>query len=161
VLDFDVSEFKDEFKIHNWAAATGDSVVDKKMTLSQTRLIRLLMDGFWTHFEKTIASHAGQAYSAVEATVEGSSVSSSSSSKQSSGRTSLSGRSSKRLRDRGGDGSDNDGGRNPKRGAQLSKNDNVGMKYACPYRKRNPRKYSVQTWPRCVLSPHTSVARVK
>jgi hypothetical protein len=34
-------------------------------------------------------------------------------------------------------------------------------KFACPYRKRDPRKYCVQHWRPCALTPLESVARVK
>jgi hypothetical protein len=34
-------------------------------------------------------------------------------------------------------------------------------KYACPYRKRDPRKYCLQHWRACALTPQDSVARVK
>jgi hypothetical protein len=37
----------------------------------------------------------------------------------------------------------------------------VELQYACPYRKYNPRKYCVQDWKLCALTPHKNVARVK
>ncbi|KAN0102569.1 hypothetical protein V8E51_010882 [Hyaloscypha variabilis] len=33
--------------------------------------------------------------------------------------------------------------------------------FACPFRKRNPRKYCMKNWRSCALSPHKTVARVK
>lgn len=35
------------------------------------------------------------------------------------------------------------------------------LKFACPYRKRDPRKYCLSKWRRCALTPHESVSRVK
>jgi hypothetical protein len=54
--------------------------------------------------------------------------------------------------------------RNPKRPRTLlsppvSQDDS--SKFACPYRKRDPRKYCVQHWRPCALTPLESVARVK
>ncbi|CZR69527.1 uncharacterized protein PAC_19427 [Phialocephala subalpina] len=160
ILDFDMSTFKDEAHIHSWAPETGDSAVDKKMTSVQIRLIRLLMHEFWKHFEKTLTVYAGHA---GQGSVERPSVSTSSVSKQPPRKNLSRDRKSKRPRDEDGDDSGHDSRRNPKRGScesQLSDSD-MGLRYACPYRKRNPRKYSVQAWPRCALTPHKSVARVK
>ncbi|PMD40633.1 hypothetical protein L207DRAFT_459288, partial [Hyaloscypha variabilis F] len=33
--------------------------------------------------------------------------------------------------------------------------------FACPYRKRNPRKYCVRDWGPCALTGHPSISRVK
>jgi hypothetical protein len=35
------------------------------------------------------------------------------------------------------------------------------MRFACPYRKRDPRKYCVRDWRSCALTPLDDVARVK
>jgi hypothetical protein len=35
------------------------------------------------------------------------------------------------------------------------------LKYACPFRKHNPRKYCVKYWRSCALTPHLTVGRVK
>ncbi|KIM98284.1 hypothetical protein OIDMADRAFT_146920 [Oidiodendron maius Zn] len=37
----------------------------------------------------------------------------------------------------------------------------VKRQFACPFRKRNPWKYSVQEWPRCALKPQKTIARLK
>jgi hypothetical protein len=39
--------------------------------------------------------------------------------------------------------------------------DQTRARFACPYRKHNPRKYCVRDWRTCVLTPHNTVARVK
>jgi hypothetical protein len=61
-----------------------------------------------------------------------------------------------------GDGDDDDDDqRAPKRvrGSSCAVNDNA--KFACPYRKYDPRKYCVQNWRPCALTPLENVARVK
>lgn len=35
------------------------------------------------------------------------------------------------------------------------------LMFACPFRKHDPRKYSVQDWPKCALVPHSTVSRLK
>jgi hypothetical protein len=41
------------------------------------------------------------------------------------------------------------------------KSEDLPLKFACPFRKRDPRKYCLSKWRRCALSAHDSVARVK
>jgi hypothetical protein len=67
---------------------------------------------------------------------------------------------------RGGedDDQDNGDGRSPKKPKTFlspcqTQDDNT--KFACPYRKRDPRKYCVQHWRSCALTPLDTVARVK
>ncbi|KAH6714386.1 hypothetical protein BKA61DRAFT_481996, partial [Leptodontidium sp. MPI-SDFR-AT-0119] len=70
-----------------------------------------------------------------------------------------------RRRDSQGSQNDNDGDeRDPKRPRTLlclplKEYDN--KKFACPYRKHNPRKYCVQDSRSCALTPFETVARVK
>ncbi|KAL5322692.1 hypothetical protein ACEPPN_010667 [Leptodophora sp. 'Broadleaf-Isolate-01'] len=59
---------------------------------------------------------------------------------------------------------DEDNERSPKRkgkGPETQAAADIHLKFACPYRKHNPRKYCIKDWQRCVLTPHTTVARVK
>ena len=54
--------------------------------------------------------------------------------------------------------------RGPKRPRMLPnphQNPDDGTKFACPYRKRDPRKYCIKNWRSCALTPQESVARVK
>ena len=54
--------------------------------------------------------------------------------------------------------------RSPKRPRTLlspPRNPDDSTKFACPYRKRDPRKYCVQHWRSCALTPQETVARVK
>lgn len=42
------------------------------------------------------------------------------------------------------------------------KEDNPLMgSFACPFRKHDPRKYTVREWPRCALKPQKTIARLK
>ncbi|KAG4436548.1 hypothetical protein IFR05_007986 [Cadophora sp. M221] len=55
-------------------------------------------------------------------------------------------------------------GRNPKRPRMLlspPRNADDSTKFACPYRKRDARKYCVKYWKACALTPQDTVARVK
>jgi hypothetical protein len=56
---------------------------------------------------------------------------------------------------------DGEGRRNPKRSKSGSDSIELGQRFACPYRKHNPRKYSVQDWRICALTHHKTIARVK
>ncbi|KAH9214585.1 hypothetical protein DL95DRAFT_446352 [Leptodontidium sp. 2 PMI_412] len=59
---------------------------------------------------------------------------------------------------------DDDNERSPKRkgkGPETQAVADIHLKFACPYQKHNPRKYCIKDWQRCVLTPHTTVARVK
>jgi hypothetical protein len=73
-------------------------------------------------------------------------------------------KSGKRGRD---DEPDDDPDDREQRGLKSSKKSSVdfdkpSVKFACPYRKNNPRKYCVQSnWRPCALTPLETVARVK
>ncbi|KAF7870262.1 hypothetical protein EAF04_004010 [Stromatinia cepivora] len=76
------------------------------------------------------------------------------------------GRSKTRKRQGEGDDSDNEENqeRNPKRPRNLpthSRTLDDTRKFACPYRKHDAKKYCVQNWRSCALTPLDSVARVK
>lgn len=62
-----------------------------------------------------------------------------------------------------GDGTDDDQ-RTPKRPRTSHTQPDTqksGYKFACPYRKHDPRKYCVQEWGPCALTPLASISRVK
>ncbi len=63
-----------------------------------------------------------------------------------------------------GDGDDDDDDedeRAPKRVRASSVTTDNNPKFTCPYRKYDPRKYCVQNWRPCALTPLENVARVK
>ncbi|PMD50679.1 uncharacterized protein K444DRAFT_274932 [Hyaloscypha bicolor E] len=62
------------------------------------------------------------------------------------------------------DDQDNGDGRSPKKPKTFvspCQTQDGNTKFACPYRKRDPRKYCVQHWRSCALTPLDTVARVK
>lgn len=71
----------------------------------------------------------------------------------------------KRQRDDQDEQDRNDGeDKSPKRPRTLlspPQNQDDSSKFACPYRKRDPRKYCVQHWRSCALTPLETLARVK
>jgi len=76
-----------------------------------------------------------------------------------------SGRKRQRDKDEGGDEFDGDGKQDTKRpkiDAPLNVSNEKG-KFACPYRKHDPRKYchQVRCWRSCALTPLDTIARVK
>jgi hypothetical protein len=59
---------------------------------------------------------------------------------------------------------DEEEGKNPKRPRKQKSvpEDRIdGAKFACPYRKHDPRKYTIRSWRVCALTPLDSVSRVK
>jgi len=74
----------------------------------------------------------------------------------------------KRLRNDGDDrdddnANDEDGRRSKQPGtmSELPITLESNLRFACPYRKHNPRKYCVHDWKLCALNHHKTVARVK
>jgi hypothetical protein len=70
----------------------------------------------------------------------------------------------KRSRDSQDNQDDNDDERSSKRRRTLCSpplKEDDDTKFACPYRKHNPRKYYVRDWRPCALTPLDTVARVK
>lgn len=49
----------------------------------------------------------------------------------------------------------------PRKSPSPPKTPEKSTKFACPYRKRDPRKYCVRNWRSCALTPLDNVARVK
>ncbi|EPE27971.1 C2H2 and C2HC zinc finger [Glarea lozoyensis ATCC 20868] len=57
---------------------------------------------------------------------------------------------------------DEESPKRPRSQGPPTKTDMSTLKFACPYRKRNPRKYSVAAgWRTCCLTPSESIARLK
>ncbi|CZR61293.1 uncharacterized protein PAC_11189 [Phialocephala subalpina] len=116
MLDFEESTIDDEGRVQKWDIEVNNSTVSEQMTSSQTLLIGRLMDDFWKVFNDNYTSQTGRACA------EGPSASSSNPKKASVTNSSRS-RSSKRPRDNGGDDSDNDCGRLPRKGGSQSLRD--------------------------------------
>ncbi|CZR68082.1 uncharacterized protein PAC_17981 [Phialocephala subalpina] len=43
----------------------------------------------------------------------------------------------------------------------VEEDESHNNQFSCPFRKHDPRKYSVQGWPRCALKPQKTIARLK
>ena len=54
-----------------------------------------------------------------------------------------------------------EGSGEPSNNPEFVPNTSQPIGFACPYRKRNPRKYCVRDWRSCALNPLKTVARVK
>jgi hypothetical protein len=54
-----------------------------------------------------------------------------------------------------------EGPKRPRPRLLLADGSKAGLKFACPYRKRNPRKYCVTDWRSCTLTPLDTIARLK
>jgi hypothetical protein len=54
-----------------------------------------------------------------------------------------------------------EGSGEPSNNPEFAPNTLQPIGFACPYRKRNPRKYCVRDWRSCTLNPLKTVARVK
>ena len=70
----------------------------------------------------------------------------------------------RRRDDEEGQDQSRDDSTNPKQPRTLlssPRNQEDNSKFACPYRKRNPRRYCVRDWRSCALTPLETVARVK
>ncbi|KUJ19396.1 uncharacterized protein LY89DRAFT_489628 [Mollisia scopiformis] len=153
------------------AAAFQDAVEDQllvkhKLTSAQADLVNRLMKEFWVLFHqrwKARTNQHGAAQSETSNTTTATATATSSSSMlPPTGWASV--KAMKRSRSNEDGDSENERDRPSKRkGKEPASIDasEVALRYACPYRKHNPRKYSVQAWRRCALTPHTSVARVK
>ncbi|KAE9363847.1 hypothetical protein N431DRAFT_356502 [Stipitochalara longipes BDJ] len=155
-----------------------DSLVRPVLSPMKQELVERMMKEFWAYFEQqtTLKQHdrpqresyigaADLCDGGDNAPRSGASNSFTATAKvlQNSTGSSL----GRRARDAGDDEDpNNDNKGNPKRPKKLltsPQNEDDSPKYACPYRKRNPRKYCLhaQRWRSCALTPRESVARVK
>ncbi len=137
-----------------------DLLLYQQLTGVQLSLVHRLMKEFWVIFNDRWQSESTQHGS----TQSGSSTGSSSSIFDAQGFAESNASSSKRPRHSENGDSDSDKSRPSKRkGKEPQRPDpcKIMLRFACPFRKRNPRKYCVQTWRACALTPHTTVARVK
>lgn len=135
-----------------------DPLVNQRLTTAQRSLVHRLMEEFWVIYTDLWQSENRQHGSTESGSPSGSSG------LTLGGIGSPKPGSSKRLRPSGDEDSENEQNRpSKKKGKEPIRSDSseTPQKFACPFRKRNPRKYCVQTWRTCALTPHTTVARVK
>ena len=140
------------------------SIVRSHLMSMRSRVVDRLMVDFWAIFNNNCST--GRRQYGVAYDGESQSTSTSTSESCTLSRNSLGARHVKRSRsDDGEDGETDDRpGRRRKRLDKLpavGEDDAIVSQFACPYRKRDPRKYSVQDWPRCALKPQRTIARLK
>jgi hypothetical protein len=138
------------------------SLLEQQFTSTQLNLIDRLMKEFWIIFDhrwQPQSRQRGDAAASPQSTQPASS-----SSRKTSDSAWTSSKSAKRARSSQDGESDNDNDRPSKRKEKepaSRRSSEVPVRFACPYRKHNPKKYSVQIWRTCALTPQTTVARVK
>lgn len=141
------------------------SLVQSYLTPTKLQVVERLMADFCNIFNDRWSVGIRQLGSATDGSNH--STASTTSESRSSSRSSSRAWGGKRSRrdDREDDEAGDRPGRRRKQLGKLSavqevKND-VERQFACPFRKRDPWKYSVQEWPRCALKPQKTIARLK
>jgi hypothetical protein len=135
-------------------------IIEKQLTPVKTKLVDRLMEEFVVIFNQNWKESPRQCGSpSSSGSGSGSATSRSGSPKTTTSST------AKRPRDKGDDeGQDKSSRRRFKRFQNSSKapntSDDPGI-FACPFRKHNPKKYSVKEWRICALTGYKSVARLK
>lgn len=140
----------------------GSSCLRQQFSSAQSKLTERLMAEFWIVFDHRWQAQSRQRGQASTSSQSTQSQPASDDIRSGSHPTVLI--PSKRIRVNNNENSDDEQNRPSKRkGKERERIDSPELPpgYACPYRKYNPRKYSVQAWRTCALTPHTSVPRVK
>lgn len=160
--DSDTEEVK-RFKMSSKFAQHARSPSAAQLSPDKVKLVDRLMKEFWPIFNQWATAYTtrrGESSSSVP------SLNATSTSKlTATTRGTNSTQGTKRSRDDrdDGDGSNGDGqgtkppGKSPESPSAGDKD----QRFACPYRKHNPRKYCVTDWKLCALTHHKTVARVK
>jgi hypothetical protein len=161
--DWEVDSDEDMANMHNSINPQGiafeDSLIQTRLTPAKAQLVDRLMEEFWVIFSqvwKANIQHRGSEPASASGSPSKEAVFSQPISSDSKG--------TKRSRRNADDGSDGNNGRRSKRGGSRSEPlDMTGnsVRFACPYRKNNPRKYCIQRYKHCALNSHATVARVK
>jgi hypothetical protein len=139
------------------------SLIQPLIVASKQKLIDCLMEHFWVLLEQmqdtNIVGHASEASSTRAKTAPSSTAPSAELSSLKGSR-----RTKRRLREDNGADSEEDGQNKPtppKESSAVSDPTKSNQGFACPYRKHNPRKYGIDGWRPCALTPHNTIARVK
>jgi hypothetical protein len=168
----DDSDLEDNYKILQFRLVpdlprgrpnTGLSRLQTELSPMKSRLIEKLMMDFWAIFDSSwphsMRQHGSSGRSTVSTTASGSATTS---------RDSSSVRYGKRCRsdDDENEESDDHHERRRKRAPvdklpAVREDDQFARQFACPFRKHDPRKYSIQKWPRCAEKPQKTIARLK
>jgi hypothetical protein len=137
-----------------------ESLIQPLIVATKQKLIDRLMEHFWVLLEQmqntNIVGHASETSSAGAKTASSSTTSSTELSSLKSSKRRLS-------NDNGADSEEGDQNRctPPRKSSAVSDQTKSHRGFACPYRKHNPRKYNIDGWRPCALTPHNTIARVK
>jgi hypothetical protein len=135
----------------------------RHITAAQLSIVHRLMGEFWAIFEQQWQSGTRQHGATESSSSSGLSSLEITGTGQETAAISATNRSKRPRNDEEGD-SENEKDRPSKRAGKHPASEDqseIALRFACPFRKRNPRKYCVQAWSRCALTPHATVARVK
>jgi hypothetical protein len=145
--------------------SSAQAPVKPLLTPAKQRLVDRIMQEFWIIFNQDYIGNVRSCTGFVSVSESGrASISDSTSNSSQDQNSPKFPRAGKRSREQGQEEDPDDGDPpGPKRLKKDVENlDKSTCKFACPYRKRNPRKYCVQgIWRPCALTPLESIARVK
>jgi hypothetical protein len=152
--------------IHVETSIEGESLIGPVLTPMKRALVEGIMKDFWVIFNQEWLANIRKCTNSPSAPSSASNPPGSSPSSDKSSRK-PNGSQRKRGYNDDDDGSpEDDSNEDPKRPRTTpfppeAQKENV--KFACPYRKHNPRKYNhcIRTWRSCALTSFESVARVK
>ncbi|KAF4629291.1 hypothetical protein G7Y89_g8854 [Cudoniella acicularis] len=150
--------FSQDGSILTWSHSSGRSTVKSILEKVKDELLDCLMKEFWDIGNQTLMSNIRTHGSSPESSSP-SSENNGSPRKQFSSFT-----SGKRSLE---DGNDEPSERDRERGSKKPKSvltppdiSDEPPHFACPYRKHDPRKYNVNQWAACALTPQKGVARI-
>jgi hypothetical protein len=152
-------------QLHASSAERPEHVLDPIINPLKEYLLERIMGDLWTLFNQEWSENVRRRTGSPSTPSSSVSDPSSASSKRSAEKSN---KKHKRARDdNGGHRPDEDENEDPKRPRHASACPEGGedsqQKFACPYRKHNPRKYSHcgRRWRSCALTPFSTIARVK
>ena len=166
--DSDLEDFSNilQFRLPNLLVGrpeTGLSRLQTELSPMKSRLIEKLMLEFWAIFDSSWSHGTRQHGSSGQSTVSTSAPESVTTSRDSS-------RARYGKRSRSDDGEDEESDDHHERRRKRAPVDKLpavredgplAKQFACPFRKHDPRKYSMQKWPRCAEKPQKTIARLK
>jgi hypothetical protein len=165
----DVEIFEHEFSPVGYSQSPGDmtnhsSLVQITLDPAKKEMVERLMQEVWTIFNEkwpTAARECAGAPNDYSSTSRPASGSISQAGNHSGGNSSGFQRSDNREDGKSNENPEKGLGGNGKQPESPSDANQTSLGFACPYRKRDPRKYCVRDWRSCALSPQKTVARVK
>jgi hypothetical protein len=170
----DATDWEEDSDVELWIGARnpdgyfsaeleGQSALSNTLEPMKKQMVDRLMEQFWIIFNEKWPAGARQRPGAPTTETNTTTISAS----YNSART-LSGGSSgvsqsRRNREDGDseEGHEKGPGGNGKQPESMPNANETAPGFACPFRKRNPRKYCMKNWRSCALSLHKTVARVK